>query len=280
MSNLPEKPGGTPGEGPPARLTNRDFELVIRRAAELQARAVEDPTGDGVETAEVIRIGKELGLTDQYLHRALAEVQGSEAEETGVMARAYGPSAIRVGRVIRGQPQKLSSELESYLINREYLTVLRRLPDRILFTRSAGATAAVGRAMSRAFSRRPPLDFQNLELSARGIEDDFAYISLVTSVGTQRTGAALTSIGGGLSGGAMVAAFLGIAITPLAALGGVPILLGSIYGGKLYYSNAMAQARTQLESLLDRLEHGDLESKAPPSSFMGFGLTPGSRTRR
>ncbi len=276
MTNLPEKPRIPTGDGLPARLTNRDFELVIRRAAELQARDVEDPSGDGVDTAEVLRIGKELGLSDQHLHRALAEVQGSEDEESGVMARAYGPSSVRIGRVIRGDPQALSSVLENYLVNREYLTVLRRLPGRILFTRSTGATAAVGRAMSKAFNRRPPLDFSNLEFSIQPIEEEYSYVNLATTLGAQRTGAAVASLGGGLSGGGLIAAFLGIAVAPVAAVGGVPILLAAVYGGKLYYSNAVDQAQVQLESLLDRLEHGDLTPKPSSSGFMGFGLPPGS----
>lgn len=276
MTNLPDKPRVPADGGLPARLTNRDFELVIRRAAELQARDAEDPSGDGVDTAEVLRIGKELGLSDQHMHRALAEVQGSESGEAGMMTSVYGPSSIRIGRVMRGNAQALSSVLENHLVTREYLTVLRRMPDRTLFTPSAGATAAVGRAMSRAFNRRPPLDFSNLELTARKIEDDYAYVSLGTTLGPQRTGTAVASIAGGVSGGGLLAAFLGIAVAPVAAVGGVPILLAALYGGKLYYSNALEQAHVQLESLLDRLEHGDLTPRTQPSGFMGFGRPPGS----
>lgn len=272
MTNLPDKPEDSNPGGLPVRLSNRDFELVIRRAAELQARDSEGPGGDGVDEQEVLRIGRELGLSSQHLHRALAEVHGSEISESGVMTRAFGPDSIRVGRAIRGDATQFAPVLENHLVNREYLSVLRRHPDRIVFTRSAGATATVGRAMSKAFNRMPPLDVSNLETTVRQIDEDYTYVSLATTLGAQRTGTAITSIGGGLCGGGTAAAFLGIAVAPVAALGGVPILLAAYYGGRHYYSNALDQARVKMESLLDRLEHGDLtRSKTQPPGFMGLG---------
>jgi hypothetical protein len=38
----------------------------------------------------------------------------------------------------------------------------------------------------------------------------------------------------------------------------VLLLLGSIWGSRAAYRRALIQKRNQLESLLDRLEHGDL----------------------
>jgi hypothetical protein len=270
VTNLPEKSTGASGGNLPARLTNRDFELVIRRAAELQARDAEGSDGDGIDEVEVLRIGRELGLSTQHLHRALAEVQGSGPPEAGAMTWMFGPSAISVGRTVRGDAAQVAKVLESYLVGREYLSVLRRLPDRVLYTRAAGATAAVGRAMSKAFNRRPPLVISNLETTVRRIEDDFAYVGLTTTLSGQRVGTAITSLGGGLWGGGALAAFLGIAVAPVAALAGIPILLGAAYGGHVYYEGVVERIQTQLESLLDRLEHGELIPQPQPG-FMGMG---------
>lgn len=269
MTTLPEKSPGA-GGNLPARLTNRDFELVIRRAAELQARDAEGADGDGIDETEVLRIGRELGLSTQHLHRALAEVQGTGVSEGGLLAWMFGPSVISVGRTVEGDAAQVAKVLENYLVGREYLSVLRRLPDRVVYTRAAGATAAVGRAMSKAFNRTPPLVVSNLETVVRRIEDRYAYVGLATALSGHRVGTALTSLGGGLSGGGAIAAFLGIAVAPLAALGGIPILLGAAYGGHLYYGSVVQRIQTQMESLLDRLEHGDLVPQPQPG-FMGMG---------
>ena len=266
--NLPERPPGNGGANLPARLTSRDFELVIRRAAELQARDAEGGDSDGIEEVEALRIGRELGLSSHHLHRALAEVQGAGRPEGGAMSWMFGPASVSVGRTVQGDAAHVARTLENYLVGREYLSVLRRLPDRVLYTRAAGAPAAVGRAMSKAFNRTPPLVVSNLDTTVRRIEDDYSYVGLATTLSGHRVGTALTSIGGGLWGGGALAAFLGIAVAPLAALGGIPILLGAAYGGHVYYDSVVGRIQTQLESLLDRLEHGELVARPQPG-FMG-----------
>ena len=55
-------------------------------------------------------------------------------------------------------------------------------------------TAAVGRAMSKAFNRTPPLVVSNLETTVRRIEDDYAYVGLSTALSGQRVGTAITSL--------------------------------------------------------------------------------------
>ncbi|HYW08054.1 MAG TPA: hypothetical protein VE913_13920, partial [Longimicrobium sp.] len=97
MSDLPSHP---PGSGPPARrVSSTELEAVIRRATELQfARSDSD---DGLPEAEVMRIGKELGLEPAHVRRAIAEVRGVPVAETGVLARVMGPETIRASRIVR-----------------------------------------------------------------------------------------------------------------------------------------------------------------------------------
>jgi hypothetical protein len=92
----------------------------------------------------------------------------------------------------------------------------------------------------------------------RQIEEGYAYVTLSTPLNSTRTTAALTSIIGGSAATVAVAAPLAIAVAPLAALLALPILAGSVYGGHAYYVNTVEKTQIQLESLLDRLEHGEL----------------------
>ena len=57
-NGFPDRPDSSlvPAE---RKLTQEQFEMVIRRAAELQARAAEDPSGTALTEEEAIRIGRE-----------------------------------------------------------------------------------------------------------------------------------------------------------------------------------------------------------------------------
>jgi hypothetical protein len=255
-TNLPERSPTRP-VAPDRTLSTRDFELVIRRAAELQAREA-DAHGEGMSEAEVIRIGRELGLSTSHLHRALAEVGGAAPEETGVFVRLFGPVHARAGRAVAGEPEVVSRRLERHLVEREYLAVLRRFSDRVLFTRAKGMAAAMGRATSQLFNRSPLLPVVNLEMVVHSLEDGYSFVSLATSLGNQRNAAAAASLIGGGTGASLTGAILGIAVAPPAALIALPILGASLWVGHAYYGGVVQNVQTQLESLLDRLEHDEL----------------------
>ena len=257
MANLPERRPER-GELVERKLSNRDFELVIRRAAELQAREAEEFGLDGITEAEVLRIGRELGLSVQHLHRALAETGGAGTDEEGVGYRLFGPGVVRASRAVRGEPASVGRLLERYLIEREYLAVVRRYSDRVTFTRATGMMAAMGRATSQMFSRSPMLKVNNLEMTVQPFDGDTSYISLATSVRVQRTTTAASSLVGGTAAAGVGGAFLAIAIAPPAALLALPVIGGSYWLGKTIYDHVVSDIQEQLESLLDRLEHGEL----------------------
>jgi hypothetical protein len=257
VTNLPE-PTSDQSVAAGRRLSTRDFELVIRRAAELQAREAEEFGGEGISEAEAMRIGRELGLSNQNLHRALAETSGAVSTETGVMAGLFGQGNVRAGRAVPGNAETVARTLETYLVEREYLVVLRRFPDRVLFTRASGMVAAMGRATSQFFSRSAPLRVENLEMSVQPFEEGYTFVSVATSVTSSRTATAASSLVGGGAVGGLTAAILGIAVAPPAALVAIPIIGLSGLFGRAYYKSVVRNLQTQLESLLDRLEHGDL----------------------
>ncbi len=256
MSNVPDRPRPP---APPAErtLSSGDFELVIRRAAELQAREAEQGA-DSMSESEVIRIGRELGLSTRHLNQALVEVGGHATEESGLFVKLFGPASIRASRAVVGDAREVATRLERHLTEREYLAVLRRLPDRVLFTRATGVAAAVGRASSQIFSGVPLLNVGNLEVAVQPLEDGYSYATLATSLASERTATAAGSILGGGSAAAVVGAVAAIAVAPPAALVALPVLGGVAYGGHAYYESLIAKTQVQLEALLDRLEHNEL----------------------
>ncbi|MEX2583008.1 MAG: hypothetical protein WD766_07030 [Gemmatimonadota bacterium] len=254
--NLPERPDAAL---PPERvLSNQDFEMVIRRAAELQAREAEAKDGEGMSEAEVVRIGRELGLSTRHLNQALAEVGGVPGQESGALVKLYGPVQVSASRTVVGETAEVSRRLERYLVEREYLAVLRRLPDRVVLTRATGVAAAFGRGVSQVFSRSPLLKVSGLEMAVHALEEGYSYVTLSTSLRGNRLATAAGSMLGGGSTAAATGAVLGIAIAPPAALLGLPVLGGAIAIGHFYYKGLVQETQIQLESLLDRLEHGEL----------------------
>jgi hypothetical protein len=255
VNQLPEK--SRPDRALPERLTNEQFEQVIRRAAELQARSA-DAGVDGLSEEEAVRIGRELGLSGAHLGQALAEVRVGAASEDSLAARLMGPARIGAWRAVGGEPAALKRVLESYLVEREYLVVQRRLADRTIYVRASGMLAVVARTTTGIFRRSPLLDVESLEVSVRELEPGTSYVGLATDLAGERTGHLVggTVLGGVL--GSVGALTLSIAVAPVAAVVGIPILAASVGGMRYAYQSAARKSTVQLEALLDRLQHGEL----------------------
>src|SRR5215213_5668051 len=147
-ANVP--PGGS---GLPARmLSSTELEAVIKRAVELQTVRETEMT-DGLSDAEVVRIGKELGLEQHLVRRAIAEVRSRPPEEHGVVAGVMGPGVVRAARTIRRPAVELGMFLERYLIETEFMVVERRLPERTRYVRGQGLGAAPSARWGAAWLR-------------------------------------------------------------------------------------------------------------------------------
>ena len=159
MPDLPAKSSdgpGTPGV-PARRVSSEELEAVIRRATELQFARGE--AEEGLPEAEVMRIGKELGLEPAHVRRAISEVRGQPREEKGMMVSLMGPETIRAVRTIRRPAAQLGMELEEYLLKCEYMTVQRRFPDRTRYVRDNSVGASLGRVGVRCRSASPRSTF-------------------------------------------------------------------------------------------------------------------------
>lgn len=266
MNRLPDAPRGPAGL-PERRLTSQEFEQVIRRAAELQARAAEDSSADEITEAEALRIGRELGLSPMHLHQALAEVTEAAPPEEGLLDRWLGVATVAASRAITGNASDVQVVLEEYLVRREFMMVLRRLPDRTVFEPASGVVAAAGRIASQLTARTRPLRLNRLEVAIRRLEEGYCYVTLATALNSERAGFAAGALLMGGGAGTAVAVALGIAVAPPAALLGLPVLAGAAAAMRAGYGQASHRALVQLESLLDRLQHGELQIARPGGNF-------------
>lgn len=265
MSNLPDTPGGAPL--PERRLTPQQLEAVIRRATELQA-GVSEGAEEGVSATELVRIGREIGLAPEFVQRALAEVGGGRPPaETGLPAQLFGIAHAAASRTVPGDAPAVTAAIERYMVEREWLMPVRRLKDRTLFEKARGVDfARVLTQAKEAFGgRRQPMVGAGFELrSARSVdaavqqlEPGFSHVTLAVDLGNFRAGLAAGTVLGGGGGAVGVAAILGIAVAPPAALLGLPVLAATWFGMRAIQNHMTSRAQLHLEAILDVLERGE-----------------------
>ena len=86
---------------PSRSLTRKEFDEVIRRAAEI---AVSEPDGgdSGLTESELFRIAQDVGLDQRHVRKALAEVRSSPPTARGLVIQLYGPNFVARFRQLAG----------------------------------------------------------------------------------------------------------------------------------------------------------------------------------
>jgi hypothetical protein len=247
------------------------MEAVIARAIELQARQEERTLDDGIGVAELVRIAGELGLSPEHVQQAIAEVRGMPPAESGLTVKLLGEARVTVSRFLSIPLRSARDQLDRYLQEREAMVVLRRLPERIIYERGSGVGAAVTRAAGMVGARHPLLKLKQLEVTVNASDERSCFVALSVDLGTQRAGTVAGVAAGGLVGAA-AAAGVGVVLAPPLALLGLPVLGGFTYLLRTSYRATLAKTRTQLESLLDRLEHQGLLEPDGAGLLRRFGF--------
>ena len=256
---------GTPPRGgglPARRVSSQELEAIIRRAVEIQSASGGDEV-EGIPEAEVVRIGKELGIDAATVRRAMVDVRGRPPAERGALAGLMGPKTVRAARIVRRPATSVGMLVEEYLVTSEYMVVQRRLPDRTRYVRGTGVAAAVGRAYRKVQDRHATLDLAQVDVGVSVVDEDSSLVELSVDMAGARAGLAAGGVlgGGGAATGIAVSVLATPIIDPL-ALVGIPVLAGMVLGVRGIYGAMSRSTQEKLESFLDRLEHGEL--RLPP----------------
>lgn len=266
MSDLPVQRKGGP-DLPERRITPEQFEAVIRRAAELQARGLESPDAEAMSETEVLRIGREIGISPVHVRQALAETTTGDAHPAGLGERMFGPAWVAASRAVPGDPDSVLATLDEYMIRRERLAPVRRFGDRTVYEKARGMDLArmLSAAQDAFTSTAQPLvgagfplrKASAVEVQVRPLEEGYSYLTLAADLKNYRaTAAGVGTLGGG-GLGLSVAAVLGIAVDPMAAILGAPIVAGALWGSRAVHFRVADRARLHLEALLDCVERGE-----------------------
>jgi len=259
-------------EGEGRSLTRREFDAVIRRAAEL-ATSDPDSSEGGLSEVELFRIAGEVGLDDGHVRRALAEVRSGEAGG-GVLDRIFGPSSVRVSRVVPGTVDALGAEVDEFMVANQLLQRVRRGPDLLLYRPAVDWASQLARAASFSSRKYYVASAKAVEVRLERVDDRRTLIEFLVDPGTRKD-----DIAGALIGGAASAGLMGVVVgAGLTALAAFPVAVGAgvVVGGAtwvgvghgigLNHKKKLREVRTELEDVLDRLEMGD-SLEPPPASW-------------
>jgi hypothetical protein len=254
----------------PARVDRAAIERIIQRATELQTG--ERDLADGLTPEEVVALGKDVGIPEQYLKQAMLEEHGRVdlPAPNGFLDRAFGPATITAQRVVRGDVAEVERGLLAWMDDQELLTVQRQQPGRITWEPLRGMQAAI-RKSSAAFSGKKPFMLARAALVTATItplEPGFCHLAL---------GADLRTARGGLVGGVAAMAAMGAAagavllvMSPfwMVALAPLPMFIGAGWGIARQFRPIGERTRLGLERALDHLERGNVKPShaLPPSS--------------
>ncbi len=252
-------------------LDRAALERVLARAAELQAGTAEP--SEGMTEPELEALGGEVGISADYIRRAVAEERTRVAvpEESGLVGTWFGASMATSSRVVRGTPAQVLTSIDDWMQREEGLRVRRRFTDRLTWEARRDLLASMQASFNFGGRAYALTSSGEVGATAVAIDADQTMVRLDAdfSVGRRRSaGWSVVTAGTMLLGaGGLVAFTLSVpgASVPIgAAVGGVWSVVGAAVATGLAAAQRRKVARAQLalEQILDRLEHGEIKPKS------------------
>jgi hypothetical protein len=257
---------------PGKSLTRTEFEAVMKRASELSA-ADTDGGESELDEAELFRIGREVGLSDAHVRRALLEIRTTQTS-SGLIDAWIGPRRLRSSRVVPGSSERLREILDEFLVAGHLLQPVRQGTDILLYRPAVDWISHFARAGASLSERVYWASAKEVEIRLNEVEDGSTFVELVVDPGI-RGDYLLGAIIGALTAGG--AASFGLMLL----LGGLMLpplpLVAAVAGGGAVAAGVAAltgraskkkheEVLQELEGVLDSLERGD-DLSPPPASW-------------
>lgn len=257
-----------------AMLDRGAMERVLARASELASNSSDAP--DGMTEAQLIEIGKEVGLSPATLQQALAEERTRVvlAEETGFEARMMGPASVGVTRAVPHPPDVVLAALEEWMRTEYRMPAKRRFGNRRTWEQRTGVFAELDRSLRGNHAATTLTRANEVAVTVSPIGDGRTAVRLDADVSQLRRNRRISGIAFAIAGlvTAAVPVVIGSVLAPLTmlplflAFGAVPLIGFGIGAWAMVKGHRQQAERAQLalEQLLDRLEHGALPRSALP----------------
>ena len=232
------------------------LDRILQRAAELQAG--EHDIGDGLTEAELLALGKDVGIPGRYLRQAMLEerIRVAAPPAAGWWQWLAGPALLAAGRVVPGDRGSVERALAHGMEEEELLTVRRRFPDSTSWEAKRGAFASIQRALGSGGRRYALAEAAEIVGRVTPLESGFCHVQLSADVRPTRR----RQVGGGaflLALGAASSAVVGALFGAIAVFPAALLTIGAV---AVMRRHRVDNERVQvgLEQVLDRLEHGEI----------------------
>lgn len=255
-------------------ISRRDFDQVMRRASEL---AGEEPGGaEGEFTdVEVLRIGREAGLAERHVRRALTELRtegGRALRRRSGIHELIAPGEVRGSRVVGRKRAAVRRELDEFLAGGQLLQRVRRRDDLLQYRPAIDWASRVARAASSTSRQHYVAASRLVEARLDDLGDGATQVDILVDPGITGDYRGRAVLGGGIVGLAvgygtaaaiatlfsMTAAVLGGLVAGSAAVFGIAVLAGRGFQRRL------REIHLEVEGILDGLETpGGLEPPPP-----------------
>jgi hypothetical protein len=142
---------------PSDKLTRREVDFVLKRAAEIDTQSPEPderPSDETLSVGDLVRLGEEAGLRGDAVGQALSELRRGgvlEPEESGALARTLGAGRVVVSRVVAAPIDVVRRAVDRFLRD-QLMTIRRHHGDRIEWERAQGIWPGLVRSLD--FSKR------------------------------------------------------------------------------------------------------------------------------
>ena len=257
------------------QISREHFDAVLKRASELAARDAHSVEHDLSET-ELLRIAREVGLSERHVRRALAEMDQGASPDSFV-DRIMGPSLVVVGRVLPGSTELLADRIDEFLVGGRLLQRLRRTDRMLQFRPSVDWISQFARAASGTSRKYFVASARSVQVTFDRVEDDRTEVVFTVDPGIRSDHIAGAVAGGGFAGlgvGSGVGFSLLATLGPEVAIaGGVMAAAGVLWGATGIAARAHrrkhSDVEAEVEGVLDQLERGE-SPEPPPRAWLSW----------
>lgn len=255
-------------------ISRRDFDQVMRRASELAGEEPGAAEGEFTDV-EVLRIGREAGLAERHVQRALTELRtegGRALRRRSGIHELIAPGEVRGSRVVGRKRAAVRRELDEFLAGGQLLQRVRRRDDLLQYRPAIDWASRVARAASSTSRQHYVAASRLVEARLDDLGDGATQVDILVDPGITGDYRGRAVLGGGIVGLAvgygtaaaiatlfsMTAAALGGLVAGSAAVFGIAVLAGRGFQRRL------REIHLEVEGILDGLETaGGLEPPPP-----------------
>lgn len=259
---------------PDRSLTRREFDEVIRRAAELAAREGE---ARELSEAELYRIAGEVGLPEHHVRRALMELRTGQVAvlpSEKPLDRVFGPETVRAARVVPGTGADLRRILDEFLVAGQLLQPVRRGERVLQYQPAVDWASQIARAASSTSRRYYVASSKSVDVRLEDTAPDGSTLLEIEVDPGTRGDSLASALLGGVFGGGGAGVLTGIAVAGVAPLA-LAVAAGAVVAGGATaaltwavgrsHRKKLSEVKAELEGILDRLEMGESLEPPPPS---------------